>query len=150
MALGLNRVFSRKLPSCSTQFRSREQTSFACRIKIHQAIFFFFFFSQALSKKIDTRTLGKSTLIPRAFLAASWRFIGVLAKSQLLLKLIKRPLFAPLSAAKSWRKKLRSSHPDMVYWRMHLHLHTSYFFGVPTLEKFFCREIFEVLRDWNL
>lgn len=60
-----------------------EQINLACRMKIHQTILFFFV--PALSKKIDTGTLGKSTFIPRAFFAASWRFIGVLAKSQLLL-----------------------------------------------------------------
>lgn len=90
----------------------------------------------------ENRYTVPSANLPSSPLFFSQRFIGALAKSQSLLKLIKRPLFA-LSAASS-RKTFRSFHRSnswALYWRILRFNVTLLLFHISHFEKIFIKEI---------
>jgi len=98
MAFGLDRVQWKGSPSARLIDESANQFRVSNGDTSDQ-----FFRSTLRENRYTTRYPPQICSHPRLLLQLPRRFIGALAKSRLLLKLIKRLLFAPLSAASSWK-----------------------------------------------
>jgi len=96
MAFGLDRVQWKGSPSARLIDESANQFRVSNGDTSDQ-----FFRSTLRENRYTTRYPPQICSHPRLLLQLPRRFIGALAKSRLLLKLIKRLLFAPLSAASS-------------------------------------------------